>query len=391
MQFPAFPFGFTGAQPGSVPLKIITRSAIVATALLSFSSAGVALSFTASNRHQTILRGGKPAAVFDATSRTFPPSSSRLRMAYEVTGDRMALPQGSYVALITPFLPCANPADDLDIQIDFDSLRSMVRWHTEQGTDALCILGTTSEASVMTMEERASIIDLVVEECKGKVPIIVGTGTIDPRRVISMTHQAEKLGADGVLVVTPYYVKPTPSGLLDHFRRIARCSALPVIMYNVPSRSGVDMSVETTAACAKIPGIAGIKDATGDVERVAKYRKAIADPGFLLLSGDDETGAKFTLQGGDGVISVTSNVVPGVQHAIMAAAVSGDGEAVKKLNSPLELLHGRLFIESNPIPCKWALRRTGVIAHDVCRPPLHSMSTQHEGAVEEALRGADLI
>mmetsp|Transcript_14807 Transcript_14807/g.32810 ORF Transcript_14807/g.32810 Transcript_14807/m.32810 type:complete len:230 (+) Transcript_14807:825-1514(+) len=229
-----------------------------------------------------------------------------------------------------------------------------------------------------------------MEECKGKVPIIVGTGTINPKTVIEYTKQAESLGADGVLVVTPYYVKPTPRGLISHYSRIAASSPLPIIMYNVPSRTGIDMSPETAAECYKIPGVAGIKDATGQVERVDAFREIMGED-FLLLSGDDETGAEFVLRGGDGVISVTSNVVPDVQHEIMAAANAGDREKVGRLNGPLEILHQRLFIESNPIPTKFALHQMGRVGCDACRPPLHELSAHNYEPMKEALAKSGLI
>lgn len=294
---------------------------------------------------------------------------------------RIPVKPGSLVALVTPFTESGA--------IDEPALRALLEWHVESKTDGLVVLGTTGEASVMDMDERARVLEITAEVAKGKVPIVVGTGTINPKSVVKMTQQAADLGADASLVVTPYYVKPTPVGLVQHFTYVADAVDLPMVLYNVPGRTGVDCKPETAAAAAKHPGIIGIKEATGDVSRVAELRK-LAGKDFMLFSGDDETGAEFVLLGGDGVISVTSNIVPNLQHRIMAAALSKDRAQAESLNRPLELLHKRLFLQSNPIPAKWALYRMGRIGPGI-RPPLTPMSDTFIGPLEEALSAAGAI
>jgi 4-hydroxy-tetrahydrodipicolinate synthase len=262
----------------------------------------------------------------------------------------------------------------------------------DEGTDNLCLLGTTAEAAVMSMDERALVLTTIVNKAKGKIPLLVGTGTINPNSVKAMTQQAIDLGADANLVVSPYYVKPPQRGLIRHFTEIADMG-LPVILYNVPGRTACNILDETILTLSEHEFIVGIKDATGDLERLASLKEALgdADSDFLKYSGDDGTTADFVLQGGDGCISVTANIAPGAIHEIVQAGLKGDAELVRKLNEPLTKLHQKLFVESNPIPCKWAAKRLGLVDTAYCRPPLDEMDSQFEGIVEDALKHAGLI
>ncbi len=334
------------------------------------------------------------AVVLATTTAFVPPPSLPLcagarrapttrRYAVEMkAGPRMPIKKGSMVALVTPMKP--------DGAIDEAQLRALLQWHVASQTDGVVVLGTTGEASTLSFEERARVLDITAEEVKGKIPIVVGTGTIDPKTVVKLTKQAVDHGADASLVVTPYYVKPTQKGLVTHFGFVAEAVDLPCLLYNVPGRTGSDIKPETAAeVAAKHPSVIGIKEATGDVSRVAAIRK-LAGEKFLLYSGDDETGAEFVLKGGDGVISVTSNIVPDVMHQLMMAALAKDAKKTEALNKPLELLHQRLFLQSNPIPAKWALYRMGRIGAGI-RPPMTVLEEEFHKPLEEALKAAGAI
>lgn len=296
----------------------------------------------------------------------------------------MPLRKGSTCALITPFTD--------DGKIDVQGIEKLIDFHLEAGTDNLCVLGTTAEAAVMTMEERALVLTTIANIAKGKVPLLVGTGTINPESVKAMTQQAIDLGADASLIVNPYYVKPPQRALVKHFTTMADMG-LPVILYNVPGRTGSNIADETVALLSEHENIVGLKDATGDLSRLASLKAllGVRDATFLKYSGDDETTDDFVLQGGDGCISVTANIVPGKIHEMVQAALRGDAALVKQINDPLRLLHKNLFCESNPIPTKWAAMRIGLVKSAYCRPPLDVMDSQFEGKVEEALRSAGLI
>ena len=289
---------------------------------------------------------------------------------------------GSTVALITPFKPNGD--------IDIPALERLVQFHIDQGTDNLCVLGTTAEAAVMSMDERATALNSIVKIAKGKLPILVGTGTINPNSVKAMTQQAIDLGADANLLVSPYYVKPPQRGLIRHFTDIADMG-LPVLMYNVPGRTAVDISDTTTAICAEHEKIFGVKDATGDLSRIASLRAKLDGNDFLLYSGDDGTTMDFCLNGGDGCISVTANLVPNIMHEMVQATLRGDATRARQLNAPLTDLHNKLFCESNPIPCKWAAKRIGLIESAYCRPPLDEMDPLLESIVDGALADAGLL
>lgn len=294
---------------------------------------------------------------------------------------------GSTVALIMPM----NDRGD----IDYPELRSLLQMHVAQGTDNLCILGTTGEASVLSMKEREDVLKVAVDECKGRMPILVGTGTIDPRAVRAMTQQAIDLGCDANLLVSPYYVKPPQRCLMNHMVAIADMG-LPLVMYNIPGRTGVDITDDNLATLLQHDDIVGVKDATGDVSRVVSLRKALAaingNDTSLLYSGDDGTSLDFVLAGGDGCISVTANLVPKIMATVMKLAKTGDDtEQARALNAPLLTLHNKLFVETNPIPAKWAARQMGLIASDACRPPLDTMDPVFEPAVRAALQEAGLL
>jgi 4-hydroxy-tetrahydrodipicolinate synthase len=242
------------------------------------------------------------------------------------------------------------------------------------------------------MAERKLILDVAVEEVKGDIPIMVGTGAIDPVAVKEMTLQAIDCGCDASLVVTPPYIKPPQRGLVNHFTTMADLG-LPVVVYNVPGRTAVDVSPETIGLCAGHENIIAVKEATGDVSRVAAIREATKglEKPLLLYSGDDATEAEFVLKGGDGCISVTANVAPKLMHDMMMASLKKDEAEAMRINEKLESIHNDIFCESNPIPAKWALKRLGKINEDYCRPPLAALDEQYYSVLEGAMKKAGLI
>lgn len=283
---------------------------------------------------------------------------------------------GSHVALITPF--------STDFSIDEPELRALLRWHLSEGTDGIVALGTTGEASVLSDEERAQVIRACVEEVGGKIPITVGVGSIDPRTAISNARAACRLGADACMVVTPPYVKPPQRGLVQYFKAVADECELPILLYNVPGRTGVDMRPETIAEASQHPRIVGVKEATGDISRVKPIVRDAA-PGFLVLGGDDAAARELTLAGGHGVVSVTANVAPRLMASVIAAARVSDASQASMIDKNLGLLHSALFIESNPIPVKYALARMGKIGTPTMRLPLVELATEHHAALDAAL------
>ncbi|KAL3789591.1 hypothetical protein ACHAWO_009154 [Cyclotella atomus] len=314
-------------------------------------------------------------------------STSSVAAAGNNADERTPMRQGSYVALVTPLTSTG--------QINLPELRTLLQFHLEAGTDGLCILGTTGEASVLTMAERKMVLDVAVEEVKGKIPILVGTGTIDPEHVKEQTLQAIDCGCDASLVVTPYYVKPPQRGLMRHFETMADLG-LPLCIYNVPGRTGVDILPESIGKIAGHPNIVAVKEATGDVSRVGKIHEAMTANGVdkgsvLLLSGDDGSTDEFVLSGGDGCISVTANVAPAQVHELVMAALNGDKAEVERINAPLRSLHNDLFCEANPIPVKWAVKRIGKIECAYLRPPLDELSPDFHEKIENALNTAGLI
>lgn len=289
--------------------------------------------------------------------------------------------QGSIVALVTPM--------EADGSLDIESLRKLVEFHIEQGTDGIVAVGTTGESATLTPEEHCAVVKLVVEQVKGRVPVIAGTGSNSTQEAIELTKEAKHLGADACLLVTPYYNKPTQEGLYLHHKAIAEAVEIPQILYNVPGRTGCDLLPETAARISHIPNVIGIKEATGKLDRLAAIL-ASAKPGFLLYSGDDATGTEFCLSGGHGVISVTANVAPRLMHTMIAAALAGDRLQAEAIDAKLAGLHKDLFIESNPIPVKWAVHAMGLSKQGI-RLPLTWLSDSCHAAVRAAMVQAEVL
>lgn len=289
--------------------------------------------------------------------------------------------RGSIVALITPMHP--------DGGIDDASLRHLVEFHIAAGTTAIVAVGTTGESATLDETEHCAVIRRTVEFADGRLPIIAGTGANSTREAIVLTRCAQSAGAAAALLVTPYYNKPTQEGLYLHHKAIAEAVDLPQILYNVPGRTACDMQPETVARLAAIANIVGLKEATGDLARVARLRADCGDA-FALYSGDDATGCEFLLLGGDGVISVTSNLVPQQMQAMCQAALNGERERAHALNQPLDALHQALFVQSNPIPVKWAAAEMGLCAPGI-RLPLTWLSEEHHARVRHAMTLAGCI
>ena len=288
---------------------------------------------------------------------------------------------GSMVALVTPMHP--------DGSVDFDSLSSLLDWHVESGTSAIISMGTTGESATLDEHEHCEVIRRTVEMVAGRIPVIAGTGANSTTEAITLTRCAMNAGADACLLVTPYYNKPTQEGLYLHHKAVAEAVAIPQILYNVPGRTACDMLPETVARLAEISNIIGIKEATGELQRLDEIRRLCGD-NFDIYSGDDETGCEFMLRGGNGVISVTNNIAPKAMAEMCAAALQGDREKAERLNQPLLGLHSKLFVESNPIPVKWALMEMGKIPFGI-RLPLTILSEQYHDELREAMKQAGVI
>ncbi|GGP19744.1 4-hydroxy-tetrahydrodipicolinate synthase [Silvimonas iriomotensis] len=287
---------------------------------------------------------------------------------------------GSLVALVTPMKD--------DGALDFDRLRQFVDWHIAQGTDGLVAVGTTGESPTVDVEEHVEIIRVVVEQAAGRVPVIAGTGANSTREAIHLSKKARDVGAQYGLSVVPYYNKPTQEGLFQHFKAIAEESGLPTLLYNVPGRTVADMNNDTVLRLAQLPGIVGLKDATGNLERAADlFKRAPKD--FGLYSGDDASSLAFLLLGGHGVISVTANVAPRQMHDLCVAAAAGRIADARAINDALQDLHKHLFVEANPIPVKWALEEMGLIGSGI-RLPLTRLSESAQPVVRKALHAAGL-
>ncbi|MCO1333635.1 4-hydroxy-tetrahydrodipicolinate synthase [Microbulbifer sp. OS29] len=288
---------------------------------------------------------------------------------------------GSMVALATPMYA--------DGSLDWDSLHNLVEWHIEQGTRALVAVGTTGESATLDVNEHIEVIRRVVDQVAGRVPVIAGTGANSTSEAIELTENAARCGADACLLVTPYYNKPTQEGLYQHYRSIAKGVSIPQILYNVPGRTAVDMRPETVQRLATVGNIVGIKEATGDLER-AKVLIDTLPEGFAVYSGDDFTAVELMLMGGHGNISVTANVAPAAVAQMCEAALAGDAVTARAIDQRIQILHKVLFLESNPIPVKWALREMGRVDGGI-RLPLTSLSPEHHGTVREALRSAGVL
>lgn len=283
---------------------------------------------------------------------------------------------GSMVALVTPM--------DAQGGLDWDGLSKLVDFHLQEGTNAIVAVGTTGESATLGVAEHVEVIRRVVDQVGGRIPVIAGTGANCTREAIELTANAKSVGADACLLVTPYYNKPTQEGLYRHFRAIAEAVAIPQILYNVPGRTVCDMLPETVERLSKVPNIIGIKEATGNLERGREVLERVAKD-FLVYSGDDPTAVELILMGGKGNISVTANVVPRAMSDLCAAAMRGEAALARAMNERLMPLHKALFLESNPIPVKWALYEMGLIP-DGIRLPLTWLSSSCHEPLRQALR-----
>ena len=290
--------------------------------------------------------------------------------------------QGSIVALVTPMFE--------DGSVDWKGLEKLVEWHIAQGTNSIVAVGTTGEASTLSLAEHKQVIKEIVRVANKRIPIIAGTGANSTHEAIELTKEAKELGADAALLVTPYYNKPTQEGLYQHYKAIAEAVDLPQILYNVPGRTGVDMLNETVIRLADIPQIVGIKDATGDVPRGQALIEGLRGKEMTVYSGDDATAYQLIALGALGNISVTANVAPKEMSQICAAAISGDAERAEALNNEIANLHNILFCESNPIPVKWALHEMGLIGTGI-RLPLTPLAEQYRTPLREALNASGVI
>lgn len=289
--------------------------------------------------------------------------------------------KGSLVAIATPMHD--------DGSLDFSGLRKLLDWHVAQGTDGIVVVGTTGESPTVDFDEHCELIRVTVEHVAGRIPVIAGTGGNSTREAIELTHCAKSAGANAVLSVVPYYNKPTQEGLYQHFKAIAEAVDIPLMLYNVPGRTVADMSNDTVIRLSSIPGIVGIKDATGNIERATDLiRRAPAN--FSLYSGDDASGLVFMLLGGHGVISVTANIAPKLMHEMCEAAFSGNLSRAREINMQLFGLHSRLFVEANPIPVKWALAEMGLIERGLRLPLVQLSAAQHE-TVRAAMKQAGVL
>lgn len=288
--------------------------------------------------------------------------------------------RGSIPAIVTPMQE--------DGALDLPALHRLLDWHIAEGSDAVVVVGTTGESPTVNMDEHCTLIRSTVEHVAGRIPVIAGTGANSTSEAIELAECAKAAGASAHLSVVPYYNKPTQEGLYQHFKAIAEEVDLPLILYNVPGRTVADLANETTLRLAQIPGIVGIKDATGNLERGAELIKR-APAGFAIYSGDDATGFALVLLGGQGVITVTGNVAPRLMHEMVAAGLAGDVRTGREINARLLGLHKHLFCEANPIPVKWACARMGLIK-DALRLPLTTLAVECHDRVRVALREAGI-
>ncbi|WP_313561187.1 4-hydroxy-tetrahydrodipicolinate synthase [Diaphorobacter nitroreducens] len=289
---------------------------------------------------------------------------------------------GSIVALVTPMHD--------DGSVDYPALRKLIDWHIAEGTDCIGVVGTTGESPTVNVEEHCEIIRVSVEQAAKRVPIMAGCGANSTAEAIELARFAKKVGADSQLQVVPYYNKPTQEGQYRHFKAIAEAVGdLPMVLYNVPGRSVADMQHETVLRLTQVPGIVGIKEATGNIER-AQWLIRDVPKGFAVYSGDDPTAVALMLCGGQGNISVTANVAPRLMHELCVAALAGDTRRAMEIQFRLMPVHKQLFVEANPIPIKWAVQRMGLCG-GALRLPMTPLSQGNEAVVESALRAAGLL
>ena len=291
--------------------------------------------------------------------------------------------KGSNVALITPF-----KNDKLDV----DSYIKIIHFHMENGTNALVPAGTTGESPTLSHDEHQKVIDLCIQESKGKLPVIAGTGSNSTDEAISLTTHAEKAGADAALIVTPYYNKPTQEGLYQHYKAINDKCGLPIIIYNIPGRSVIDMTVETMTRLFELKNITGVKDATGNLDRVDQQLKAMGKD-FIQLTGNDDNALEFNKRGGVGAISVTANIAPKLCSRFQALSILKDDRSLKEaknFDDILQPLHSAMFVESNPSPVKFAAKQLG-LCDDAVRLPLVKITEQTKEIINKALRSTKLL
>ncbi|MDX3773722.1 4-hydroxy-tetrahydrodipicolinate synthase [Chromatiaceae bacterium AAb-1] len=289
--------------------------------------------------------------------------------------------RGSIVALITPMLD--------DGAVDYKSLAKLVDFHLHNGTHGLVIMGTTGEAATIELAEQIKVIQAVAEQVAGRIYVLAGNGGSSTADVVAKTRLMDTLPIDGFLTVTPFYNKPMQKGMVLHFTAVAAATNKPVLLYNVPGRTAVDLLPETVAQLAAVPNIVGIKEATGSLSRLAALQQ-LCPADFLLLSGDDASYADFMLAGGHGVISVTANIAPLLMSQLYDAAIRQQHAVVKEIDQKLQLLHQNLFIEANPIPAKWALHRMGLIHSDFLRLPLTQLEPINAAIIEQSLQQAGI-
>ena len=288
--------------------------------------------------------------------------------------------KGSIVALVTPMLA--------DGSIDWKSLQGLVDFHLQEKTDALVAVGTTGESATLTVSEHCDVIRKIVDQVNGRMPVIAGTGANSTREALELTQHAKELKVDACLLVTPYYNKPTQEGLYLHHKALAEQVSIPQILYNVPGRTACDMLPETVAKLAKLDNIIGIKEATGDLDR-GKQVIDVVDGQMAVYSGDDPTAVELILMGAQGNVSVTANVLPKKMHELCQLALSGQADEARQLNDWMMPLHKNLFIESNPIPVKWALNQMGMMEEGI-RLPLTPLSQRYHEPLQAAMTGCEL-
>ena len=288
---------------------------------------------------------------------------------------------GSIVALVTPMFE--------DSSVDFDTLRNLIDWHIAEGTDCIGVVGTTGESPTVSVDEHCDIIRVAVAHAAGRVPIMAGAGANSTREAIELVKFSKEVGADCTLQVVPYYNKPSQEGIYQHFKAIAEAVDLPVVLYNVPSRTVADMLPETALRLSTVPGIVGVKEASGNIERAAQLIKQ-APAGFSIYSGDDGTAVALMLLGGHGNVSVTANVAPRLMHELCVAAMAGQVALAREIHFRLLSLHKQLFCEPSPAPTKWAMSRLGRCRPEV-RLPITALTPAGQTAVDAALREAGLF
>lgn len=288
---------------------------------------------------------------------------------------------GSIVAVVTPMAETG--------EIDYAAWDRLLDWHVRSGTDAVVVVGTTGESPTVTLDESGELVRRAAARLDGRIPVIAGSGTNSTASTIERTRVLAEAGADAVLVVTPYYNRPTQEGLYRHFLAVADASAVPVILYNVPARTGVDLLPETVERLAAHPRIVALKEATGSLQRLAELQRRCGEE-MEFLSGDDPIAAEAMLAGARGVISVTANVAPQAMHELAVAALAGDAVRTRELDGRLQVLHRAMFVESNPIPAKWAVQQLGLIPGGI-RLPLTPLSASAEPAVRDAMRATGVI